>query len=204
MNKFLFWVSAYCFFFIAACYPARTSIQIEARKYQYGKLNEDTSFIYQLPFSEGTVHRVVQGYYSRYTHKYRAAIDFRMKIGTPIHAVRSGVVIRTKDDSDIGGWNKKYRPDANYVVIEHPDSTRTTYRHLKFKGVQVQIGDSVTQGQIIGHSGNTGYTLSPHLHFMASKLKEGQWVPIPCRFQSKSKVGYLRPLHRYTSVNAGQ
>ncbi len=201
LKIYLGWAFVLCS--IWACYPARTPLQKEARKYQFGRLHEDTSVVYELPFARGSTHRVIQGYYSRHTHKRRAAVDFKMKVGTPVHAARTGIVIRTKDDSDQGGWNKEYRPDANFIIIQHEDSTRTAYRHLQYQGVIVQLGDTIQSGQMIGRSGNTGYTLSPHLHFMVTAFIEGQWTAIPCRFQSASKAGYLKPLHRYTSVNGG-
>lgn len=186
---------------LIGCYPKRTTSQIESRKYQSHKKFEDTSFVYELPFKVNTRHRIIQGYFSRYTHKYKAAVDFKMKNGTPVLAVRDGKVLRIKEDSDIGGWKKKYRGDANYIIIEHTDSTRSSYRHLLFNGVLVTSGERVLKGQIIGYSGNTGYTFSPHLHFMITKYENGQWVSIPCRFKSKDQIGYLKPLRQYTSVN---
>ena len=107
---------------LTGCYPKRTTSQIESRKYQAHKKFEDTSFVYELPFKVNTRHRIIQGYFSRYTHKYKAAVDFKMKNGTPVLAVRDGKVLRIKEDSDIGGWKKKYRGDANYIIIEHTDS----------------------------------------------------------------------------------
>jgi murein DD-endopeptidase MepM/ murein hydrolase activator NlpD len=190
-------ISLLCF----NCGPPRTTIQQEARNYQKGKLKEDTSFVYQLPYEFGTKHRVIQGYYSKHTHKYRAALDFKMKVGTPICAARDGIVMRIKDDSNRGGFKKKYRPDGNFVVIDHEDSIRTSYRHLQFHSVIVQPGDTVHQGQIIGRSGKTGYTFTPHLHFIVSKYMDDQWQGIPTRFVTKSYTGYLKPLHRYESVN---
>ncbi|MEP7321984.1 MAG: M23 family metallopeptidase [Saprospiraceae bacterium] len=190
-------ISILCF----KCGPPRTALQQEARAYQKGKLKEDTSFVYQLPYEHGTKHRVIQGYYSKYTHKYRAALDFKMKVGTPICAARDGIVMRTKNDSNKGGFKKKYRPDANFVVIDHADSIRTSYRHLQFNCVTVQAGDTVHQGQIIGRSGKTGYTFTPHLHFIVTKYIDGQWQGIPSRFETKSFKGYLTPLRRYESIN---
>ncbi len=189
-------------FCLIKCYSPRTALQTEARKYQSHKKFEDTSFLYDLPYEPFTSHRIIQGYFSRYTHKNKAAIDFKMKKGTPVLAVRDGIVVRTKDDSDVGGWNKKYRGDANFIVIEHEDSTRSSYRHLMHKGVLVQVGAQVFKGQIIGYSGNTGYTFSPHLHFMITKYENGQWISIPCRFKTQSHEGYLQPLKLYTSLNA--
>jgi murein DD-endopeptidase MepM/ murein hydrolase activator NlpD len=186
---------------IGSCIAPRSIDQRLARNYQRHKIHEDTSYLYQLPFSPHTSHRMVQGYYSRFTHKYKAAVDFKMKPGTKILAARAGHVIRIKDDSDQGGWNKKYRPDANYIIIQHDDSTRSNYRHLQYKGILVKPGEWVSTGQVIGYSGNTGYTASPHLHFMVTRWEEGRWVTIPTRFISKRKEGYLRGLYRYTSVN---
>lgn len=188
-------------FCLIECYSPRTAYQTEARKYQSHKKFEDTSFVYELPYELNTSHRIIQGYFSRYTHKSKAAVDFKMKKGTPILAAREGKVIRTKDDSNVGGWNKKYRGDANYIVIEHKDSTRSSYRHLKYKGVLVNVGDLVSKGEIIGYSGNTGYTFSPHLHFMVTRFENGQWVSVPNRFRSKDNEGYLKPLRLYTSTN---
>ncbi|HNR06733.1 MAG TPA: M23 family metallopeptidase [Saprospiraceae bacterium] len=202
MNR-LTWVPLILAAFLAstACYPPRNAMQKTARKYQSGKLTEDTSYIYQLPFRAGTKSRVIQGYFSRFTHKHRAALDFRMRPGTEIRAARSGIVIRTKDDSNQGGWNKKYRPDANFVMIEHEDSSRASYRHLKYQGVLVKEGEKVTTGQVLGYSGKTGYSALPHLHFMVSVFQEGRWVQIPTRFESNPETGYLRPWRKYKSVN---
>jgi len=188
-------------FCMIKCYTPRTALQAEARKYQSHKKFEDTSFLYDLPYEANTCHRIIQGYFSRYTHKYKAALDFRMKKGTPVLAVRDGIVVRTKDDSNVGGWNKKYRGDANYIVIEHADSTRSSYRHLMYKGVLVKVGTQVSKGEKIGYSGNTGYTFSPHLHFMITRYEKGQWVTVPCRFKTHAQEGYLQPLKSHTSLN---
>ena len=195
---YLFFSSVLVF---SSCYAPRTAQQAEARLYQNHTLQEDTSTLYQLPFAPDTRHRMIQGYYSRHTHKHKAAIDFKMKVGTPVYASRSGKVISTKSDSDKGGFNKKYRPDANYVMIEHEDSTRASYRHLRFEGVTVTQGQYIYAGQQIGYSGNTGDTVMPHLHISVGRFIDGRWVSIPTRFQSSKAAGYLRPLYLYTSIN---
>lgn len=186
---------------LSGCFSPRTPLQKIARKYQSGKLTEDTSFVYQLPFTAGTKVWMFQGYYSRFTHKHRAAVDFKMKPGSEIRAARSGVVLRIKEDSNVGGWNKKYRGDANFIIIEHEDSTRAAYRHLEFEGVLVEPGDTVHTGTLIGYSGKTGYRASPHLHFMVSAFTNNQWTQIPTRFATRKKIRYLKTWVKYESIN---
>ncbi len=164
---------------------------------QKGKLRDDTSWVYALPYKPGTSHLLVQGYFSRLSHKNRAALDFRMRKGTGIYAARGGVVIRLQEQNDKGGWNRKYRQFANMVVIEHDDGTRAGYWHLQKDGVLVNLGDTVKTGQLIGLSGKTGYSAMPHLHFMVWKSSSGRWTQIPTRFMTSKGPKYLRPLRKY-------
>jgi murein DD-endopeptidase MepM/ murein hydrolase activator NlpD len=174
------------------CVSIKDPYQKHVRNLQKGRVTEDTSFVYQLPYEEGKSYRMIQGYYSAYSHKNRAAIDFKMKRGTKICAARDGIVIRVKEDGDRGGWNRKYRPFGNNIVIEHSDGSRAGYWHLQKDGALVNIGDTVNAGQVIGLSGKTGYTAVPHLHFMVWSSNTVQWRPIPTRFQTESGIGYLR------------
>lgn len=132
----------------------------------------DDSYIYTLPFQKGQKVYISQGYHGAATHKGLSAyaIDFPVVEGTPIHAARSGKVVATKSDSTEGGFSKQFRSKANYVVIEHADRTLGKYYHLKYQGVSVKVGDKVAQGDLIGYSGNTGYSSGPHLHFSVSKV----------------------------------
>jgi murein DD-endopeptidase MepM/ murein hydrolase activator NlpD len=184
-------------FVLTSCSVSKDPQRKTARLLQQGKLKEDTSWIYQLPYKPGTAHRLIQGYFSRFSHKNRAALDFKMKKGTEVFAARDGVVVRLQEQNDKGGWNKKYRTYANFVVIEHSDGTRAGYWHLQKDGVLVNMGDSVKTGQLIALSGNTGYSATPHLHFMIWKSNNGRWTQIPSRFMTKKGARYLRPLRRY-------
>ncbi len=164
---------------------------------QKGKIKDDTSYLYSLPYNKNETHRLVQGYFSTLSHKERAALDFKMKRGTPVLAARGGVVVRVKEDGDKGGWNKKYRPYGNVIVIQHNDGSRAGYWHLQFNGALVNVGDTVAQGQQIGLSGKTGYTLFPHLHFIAWRFNNNQWQQVATRFKTSKGNLYLRPLRRY-------
>ena len=186
--------------FQISCSVSKDPRRREVRQLQRGKITEDTSRVYALPFKSGKSHLVVQGYFSRLSHKNRIAIDFKMKKRTAVLAARDGVVVRMKEDGNKGGWSKKYLKDGNFIVIQHSDNSRSGYWHLKKNGVLVNLGDSVKRGQVIGLSGNTGYTAFPHLHFMVWGYNEkGQWQQIPGRFQTSKGIKYLRPFHFYRS-----
>ena len=125
-----------------------------------------------------------------------------MKRGTKILAARDGIVVRVKQDGNKGGLNKKYRPYGNNIVVQHADGSRAGYWHLQYNGALVDIGDSVTKGQVIAFSGKTGYTALPHLHFLVwSFNRRGEWQQIPTRFQTSKGIKYLRPLRKYRSTN---
>ncbi len=139
---------------------------------------------YWLPLAPGQVVRVTQGYNTRFSHKGKNAysIDFALAIGTPVYAARDGVVVMTKSNGVRGGNRKAYRGHANYVIIYHNDGTFAHYVHLKYRGVVVKPGDVVRAGQLIGYSGNTGWTKGPHLHFMVTRAGYMDRFSIPTRF----------------------
>lgn len=179
------------------CVASKDPYVKEVRKLQKGKITEDTSFVYQLPFEEGRSFLLVQGYYSAFSHKNRAALDFKMKRGTKIYAARGGVVIRVKEDSDKGGLKKKYLPHGNNVVIDHGDGSRSGYWHLQKDGVLVNVGDTIKAGQVIALSGKTGYAAIPHVHFLVWASGNGRWRPVPTRFQTSKGIRYLKPMKKY-------
>ena len=85
-----------------------------------------------------------------------------MNVGQTVCAMRDGIVVGVKQDSNRGGRNKKYYNDANYILIYYEDGAFTQYVHLKYKGSLVKIVDKVKKGQPIGYSGNTGFSTDPH------------------------------------------
>jgi murein DD-endopeptidase MepM/ murein hydrolase activator NlpD len=80
-------------------------------------------------------------------------IDIGVPSGTPIHAAASGKVIWC-------GWMSGY---GNLVMIDHGGGIASLYGHQT--RVAVSCGQSVTQGEIIGYSGCTGFCTGPHVHF---------------------------------------
>ncbi len=102
---------------------------------------------YIKPFIGGRKTQGIHGY---------NAVDYGMPIGNDLYASAAGTILISRSS----GWNGGY---GNYVVIKHPNNTQTVYGHMS--EVHVTVGQKVSQGQIIGKSGNTGNSTGPHLHF---------------------------------------
>lgn len=83
-------------------------------------------------------------------------VDIGCPIGTPIVAAWAGKVITV----DMGHEHDNY---GHHVDIQHADGVWTRYAHMS--DISVNVGDIVQSGQVIGHSGNTGDSEGPHLHF---------------------------------------
>lgn len=79
-------------------------------------------------------------------------VDYRAKEGTEVMAVNRGVVRITKT----------FRNHGKTIVIDHGLGVMSFYLHLS--KIKVKVGKVVEQGQIIGLSGQTGYTQGAHLH----------------------------------------
>lgn len=159
-----------------------------------GKFKEDSSHIYTLPFETGKKVFLVQGYESMFSHKNSKALDFKVKTGTKVCAARDGVVAAVRKDSDVGGLKKENLLDGNYIFIKHADGSEANYWHFQKDSVFVSVGDTITNGQLIGKSGNTGYSAFPHLHFEVRGYDaHGNYTELPTRFYTQQGVIYLRP-----------
>lgn len=193
----IYWSCLFLTLIISSCSVSKNPLRQQVKQLQKGILRDDTSYVYALPYEEGKTFRVIQGYFSRFTHKERAALDFNMKRGTHITAAREGVVVRVKEDGTKGGLKKKYRSHGNNIVIQHADGSRAGYWHLKHDGALVNVGDTVKKGQLIALSGKTGFALSPHLHFLVWRSGGGQWQQVPTRFQTSKGIRYLKGWKKY-------
>lgn len=128
----------------------------------------DPRYRYMLPYPPGTSHQLIQGNHGKHTHnnpESQYAFDFEMEEGSYVSAARGGVVGFIKEENKHGGDNKQLMNKVNLIMVCHDDGTVAIYAHLKYQGVLVDIGEQVFAGQVIGFSGNTGYTTGPHLHF---------------------------------------
>jgi murein DD-endopeptidase MepM/ murein hydrolase activator NlpD len=86
--------------------------------------------------------------------RYHTGLDFRASYGTPIRAVKAGVVLYAGNSGDWAG---------NHVAIKHADGMTTMSSHMS--SMAVSVGQTVSAGQVIGHVGQTGRAFGAHLHF---------------------------------------
>lgn len=170
---------------------------------------------YLLPFTSGTKHFVAQdsfGILRIGSHARQYAVDFMMPVDTPVLASRGGTVIDVR--ADCPDENCPARPKtccANYISVQHEDGSIASYYHLRSQGSCVAIGDSVEQGDVIGRSGNTGYSTGPHLHFVIYEPDGKEGTGSLGRSKDNSaeahfgeilkKNGIARPFKKYMSQN---
>jgi murein DD-endopeptidase MepM/ murein hydrolase activator NlpD len=88
--------------------------------------------------------------------KLHAGIDIAAPIGTPVLAVKSGIVIAA-------GMNAVGHGYGNGIDIRHQDGSISRYAHAE--KILVRVGQSVKQGTPIMLMGCTGHCTGPHLHF---------------------------------------
>jgi murein DD-endopeptidase MepM/ murein hydrolase activator NlpD len=115
------------------------------------------------PVSNKDLNRIGSGFGSRIDPIYKnirmhKGIDFTAPAGTPIYATADGVVEAAGFNTD--GYGNK-------VVINHGFGYQTLYGHMI--KVNIQSGQSVTRGQVIGYVGSTGKSTGPHCHYEVIK-----------------------------------
>ncbi|SEL64801.1 protein of unknown function [Pseudoxanthomonas sp. GM95] len=151
--------------------------------------------MYQLPFAAPV--RVDQGPGGHFSHDDAQnfdAIDFALPEGTPVLAARDGVVMQVEGDFEQAGLDKeKFGGRSNFIRVLHGDGTMALYAHLQPEGVLVRAGQSVSAGQRIGLSGNTGFSTAPHLHFVVQVNAGMRLVSVP--FEMRGPLGELRFPH---------
>ena len=92
---------------------------------------------------------------SRRLQRGHYGIDYRASTGTSVKAAQTGRVIEVT-----GGWAGGF---GNSIVVDHGGGVMTRYAHLS--RVATSVGSDVSKGEVIGYSGNTGFSTGPHLHF---------------------------------------
>ena len=99
-------------------------------------------------------------------------VDFAAPTGTPIRASADGVV-------ESIGWQNGY---GNTIVLRHPNNITTLFAHQSRFAKGLKRGDRVSQGELIGYVGSTGWSTGPHLHYelrVAGKPIDPMSVAVP-------------------------
>lgn len=92
--------------------------------------------------------------------------DIAAPTGTKVKSVDDGVVVRSTPPGQSGGY-------GNFIVVKHKDFY-SAYGHLSKR--EVNKGDTVKKGQLIGLVGSTGQSTGPHLHFEIRKTENGSQI----------------------------
>ena len=117
-----------------------------------------------LPWTANVTFQVTQGHNGgSHTGLGAWAWDFGLPIGTPVRAAHFGTARLVKGNSTVGGCNSAYANDANYVIVDQGNGYESLYLHLS--SVSVGAGQAVQRGDLVGYSGQTGWSCGPHLHF---------------------------------------
>jgi murein DD-endopeptidase MepM/ murein hydrolase activator NlpD len=115
-------------------------------------------------------------------------IDIPLAEGTKVYAAADGKVVAAQSGSGPMSYGL-------YVRIKHSDKYVTFYAHLS--RIDVKVGQEVTKGQLIGLSGNTGFSTGPHLHF--GLFRNGAAID-PSGYVSDDLTGGVE---RYSAANNG-
>lgn len=120
-------------------------------------------------------------------------MDLSVPVGRPVYAVSGGTVVDARYSSSAG----------NFVTVDH-GSIRTRYLHLS--KISVKKGQRVSRGQLLGLSGNTGYSAGPHLHFDAIVQEAGlktykSLFATPKSDFRKGSMGYKVPIEPMLPVD---
>ena len=140
------------------------------------------------------IHPIFQ---TRHIHR---GVDYAAPTGTPAYTVGDGVV-------EFAGVQGGY---GNVVIVRHNTNHKTLYAHLS--RIQVRKGQSVTQGQVIGAVGSTGWSTGPHLHFEfhvngvytdpQRVIQQAQAAPIPASAKAAFREQAQQARHKLAA--AGQ
>jgi murein DD-endopeptidase MepM/ murein hydrolase activator NlpD len=126
------------------------------------------------------------------TWRAHKGVDFAAPSGTPVHAAASGKVT-------VAGWQGGY---GKVVMLQHAGAYSTVYGHLSRFAPGVRPGSHVSQGDVIGYVGMTGWATGPHLHYefrvdnvqknpMTIALPNAQPVPAAQKAAYLAQVGAL-------------
>lgn len=138
--------------------------------------HHNDKYVYGLPVKGS--YKIIQGYFGKFSHVDKKAIDFGLPLGSDVIAAREGLVLEIKSDGKHSCLDPGCEKEGNFVKILHDDGSVASYYHLKHNGCLVKPGQTIAKGQVIAKSGNTGYSSEPHLHFeVYTLLNKSKYYP---------------------------
>lgn len=141
------------------------------------------------PFQRNRLHPLLG-----YSRPHRG-VDYAAPMNTPIYATSHGEITFRGPDGGFG----------NTIIIQHPKGISTLYAHLNSFAKNIQVGTTVTKGQVIGYVGMSGLATGPHLHYefringehqnpLTAKSKDVVTIPQTERTLFEQKVATLSQL----------
>ena len=119
-------------------------------------------------------HYGIQTHPINFKKRHHDGLDISAPTGTPVIATANGkVIIASQDENKYG----------KHIKIEHKENLQTFYAHLS--EINVQEGEVIEKGQVIGKVGNTGLSTGPHLHYEI--ISDGKKVDPKDFFEGKEK-----------------
>lgn len=103
---------------------------------------------------------------------WHSGVDIGGQTGDPVYSSKAGTVVQV--DSSPGGY-------GNSILVDHGNGIMTRYGHLS--GFNVKVGDTVSQGDVIGSLGSTGNSTGPHLHYEV--IQDGKQID-PMKYEEFS------------------
>lgn len=152
--------------------PTRLAIPTSSLNYknQSDKLIRDEQVTFSTPY---------MGNYKLDGKEYAGshlAVDIKVPMNTPVYAIANAVVVKAANQSSGFGYHLVLRHDD--VPSFNDSNSKTTYysNYAHLSSYLVAEGDSVSKGQLIGYTGNSGTATTPHLHFQIDN-DQAPWHP---------------------------
>ncbi len=137
--------------------------KLSDRNTHYGSGVVDGDMVWPLPYEDAYISSSFKIRWGK-QHNGIDTCRWAGTHGADVISVKAGTVAEAN-----WGYGGGY---GNYVVINHGNGVLTYYAHLS--NITVSVGQTVRQGDVIGHAGNTGYSFGAHLHF--GIMINGSWV----------------------------
>jgi len=150
--------------------------------------------LYALPYPKDKEYTVIQGFNGAISHKgdikYAVDMDLDDETKDIVCATRGGVVVEL-EDKKTGTAKISAKDPGNFIRILHDDRTYSYYIHLKYEGIMVNLGDSVTEDDEIANPDHTGSSQEAHLHFdIRVGDGNGGWKTIEWKFKDRDDKAF--------------